>query len=90
MGFMSRENSCTCKLCHKQDTKSRQKVSKAWNKEACTTMRKEKLNMRHAPMTHREALEHEHACCVVKVQGGNARQVVHCTSKRCCGTGLMQ
>ena len=71
-----------CNLCHKYDTKNRQKQSRVWNKEACTTIRKEKLNMRH-PL-HREALEHEHACYVVKVQGGNAGQVVHCTSKRCC------
>ena len=47
MGFMSREKGCRCKLCHKYDTKNRQNQSKVWNKEACTTIRKEKLNMRH-------------------------------------------
>ena len=62
-----------CKHCPKFDSKNRQKQFKFWNKEACTTIRKEKLNTRHLFITHREALEHEHACHVVKVQGGNAR-----------------
>ena len=34
-------------LCRKFDTKKCQKQSKFWNQEACTTIRKEKLNVRH-------------------------------------------
>ena len=30
-----------CKLCRKFDTKNRQNQSKVWNKEACTTIRKD-------------------------------------------------
>ena len=36
-----------CKLCHKFDTKNCQKQSKFENKEASTTIRMEKLNIRH-------------------------------------------
>ena len=69
------------RLCHKYNNKNCQKQSKVWNKEACITIRNEKLNMRH-PLHNREVLEHEHACYIVKVQGGNAGAVVHCTSAK--------
>ena len=36
-----------CKLYCKFDTKYHQKQSKVWNKEGCTTVCNEKLNMRH-------------------------------------------
>ena len=61
-----------CKLCCKLDTKNRQKQSKGWNKEACTTIRKNVLAEDEASIIHREALKYEHACHVVKVQGDNA------------------
>ena len=59
-----------CKFCHKFDTKNRRKQSKVWKKEACTAIRKDVLH--EASVIHREALQHERACHVAKVQGGNA------------------
>ena len=71
---MSGEKGCTytymyCKLCRTFDTKNCQKQSKIWNKKACTTIHKDVLAKHEASIIHKEALEHEHACHVVKVPG---------------------
>ena len=74
MGFMSREKSCTCieSFAANLTPRAAKKLSKVWNKEACTTICKDVRAKHEASIVHREALEHEHACHVVKVQGGNA------------------
>ena len=75
-----------CKLCRKFDTKNRQNQSKVWNKEACTTIRKDVLTKHEASIMHREALEQERACQVVKVRGGikEAMQEQVVLQERCC------
>ena len=72
---MSREKGCTCsymycRICCKSDTKNCQKQSKVWNKGACTTICKDILAKHQPSSIHREALEHKHACHVVKTLGG--------------------
>ena len=59
-----------CKFCCNFKTKNHQNQSKVWNKEACTTICKDVPAKHEGSIMHREALEHEHACHVVKVQGG--------------------
>ena len=79
MGFMLREKGCTCKLCHdKYDTKNCQKQAKVWNKEACTTIRKQKLNMRHPVHTGKHYSMSMHAM-LLKFKEAMQGQVVHCT-----------
>ena len=51
-----------CKLCQKFDTKNRPNQSRVWNKEPCTTIRKDVLMRHEASMMHKEALEQECAC----------------------------
>ena len=70
-----------CKLCREFDTKNCQKQSKVRNKEACTTVRKEKLNMRHPLQTGKYDM---HAMLLKKFKEATQGQVVHCTSERCC------
>ena len=59
-----------CKLCRKFDTKNRQNQSKVWNMEPCTTHRKDVLARHEASSMHKEAVEQERACQVVKARGG--------------------
>ena len=59
-----------CKLCCQFDTKNHQNQSKVWNIEACTTIRKDVLARHETSMMHREALEQERVCQVVKARGG--------------------
>ena len=71
--YFEEEGLCVySKLCHRFDTKNRQKQTKVWNKEACIIYHTQGKAKHEASVTHREALENEHACHVVKVQGGNA------------------
>ena len=67
---MSRVKGCIIVNCAENDSKNRQNQSKIWNKEACTTLRKDALAKHKASIKHREALEQECACQVVKVRGG--------------------
>ena len=57
------------KICHKFDTKNHL-FQYNWNKEACTTIRKDMLAKYEASIMYGEALVHEHACHVVKAWGG--------------------
>ena len=59
-----------CKLCQKFDVKNRQNQSKIWNTEPCTTLRKDMLARHEASAMHKEAVEQERACQIVKAQGG--------------------
>ena len=59
-----------CKLCRKFDTKNRQNQSKVWNREPCKTIRKDALARHEASTMHREAVEQERACQIVKCRGG--------------------
>lgn len=59
-----------CTLCYKFNTRNHQNQSKVWNAEACTTLRKDVLASHKASNRHKEAVEPEHACQVVKAQGG--------------------
>ena len=59
-----------CKLCRKFDTKNRQNQSKVWNQEPCKTIRKDALAQHEASTMHREAVEQERACQIVKCRGG--------------------
>ena len=63
-----------CKLCRKFDTKNRQNQSKVWNKEACTTIRKNVLARHEASNMNREALEQECACQLLKLGEASGRQ----------------
>ena len=51
-----------CKLCQKFDCRNRQNQSKVWNKEACTTIRKDVMTRHEASVMHKEALEQEREC----------------------------
>ena len=66
-----------CKLCQKFDTRNRQNQSRVWNKELCTTIRKDVLMRHEASMMHKEALEQERACQLVKARGGIRESVDH-------------
>ena len=59
-----------CNLCHKFDTKNRQNQSKVWNQEPCKSIRKDALARHEASTMHREAVEQERACQIVKCRGG--------------------
>ena len=59
-----------CKLCRKFDTKNRQNQAKVWNTEPCTTLRKDVLARHEASAMHKEAVEQERACQIVKARGG--------------------
>ena len=43
-----------CKLCSRFDTKNRQKQSKVWSKEACTTIPKDVLVKHEVSIIHKE------------------------------------
>ena len=59
-----------CKLCRKFDTKNRQNQAKVWNTEPCTTVRKEVIARHEASAMHKEALEQERTCQILKARGG--------------------
>lgn len=59
-----------CKLCKKFDTRNRRNQSRVWNAEPCTTIRKDMLGRHESSAMHREALEQERACRMVKARGG--------------------
>ena len=59
-----------CKLCHKFNTRNRQNQSVVWNKEPCVTIRKDMLSRHEGSVMHREALEQERACKMVRARGG--------------------
>ena len=59
-----------CKLCHKFNTRNRQNQSVVWNKEPCVTIRKDMLSRHERSVMHREALEQERACKMVRARGG--------------------
>ena len=59
-----------CKLCHKFNTRNRQNQSVVWNKEPCVTIHKDMLSRYEGSVMHREALEQEHACKMVRARGG--------------------
>ena len=54
----------------KFDTKNRQNQAKIWNTEPCTTLRKDVLARHEASAMHKEAVEQECACQIVKARGG--------------------
>ena len=54
----------------KFDAKNRQNQSEVWNLEACTTLRRDVLARHEASTMHKEALEQERACQIVKARGG--------------------
>ena len=76
-----------CKYCRKFDTRNRQNQSKVWNLEACTTLRRDVLARHEASTMHKEAIEQERACQIVKARGGhqgsNAR-ASDAAKKSCC------
>ena len=59
-----------CKLCHNFSTRNRQNQSVVWNKEPCVTIRKDMLSRHEGSVMHREALEQERACKMVRARGG--------------------
>ena len=59
-----------CKYCRKLDTRNRQNQSKVCNLEACTTLCGDVLARHEASTMHKEALEQERACQIVKARGG--------------------
>ena len=66
-----------CKLCQKFNCRNRQNQSKVWNKETCTTIRKDVLTRHEASSMHKEALEQERTCQLVKARGGIEESVDH-------------
>ena len=59
-----------CMLCRKFDTRNRQNQLKVWNAEPCKILCKDVLTRHEASAIHKEALEQEHVCQLVKVCGG--------------------
>ena len=55
-----------CKLCQKFDARNRQNHTAVWNREACTTLRKDVLARHEASAMHKEALEQERDCKIVQ------------------------
>ena len=77
-----------CILHRKFNTKNRQHQSKIWNTEPCTTYRQDVLARHEGSAMHKEAVEQECACQVVKAHGG-IREAVEghagSTSEKCSG-----
>ena len=63
-----------CKLCRKFGTKNWQNQWRICRREACTTLRKDILAKHEASMMHKEALEQEHACQLIKLREASRRQ----------------
>ena len=63
-----------CKLCRKFDTKNRQNQAKIWNKEPCTTIRKDVLARHEASAMHKEAVEQSAPVKWLKLMEVSGRQ----------------
>ena len=78
-----------CKLCQKFDTRNRQNQSRVWNTEPCTTIRKDVLMRHEASMMHKEALEQERACQLVKARRyQGVGRPSGTPAEKCCGSGV--